>query len=376
MTAGLRKTAALLALAVMFTGCSAPAESESGAALPDVVGSMDIRYAEQFSVDYLADGSALAEVADGRRYLIIPDGGEVPEQLPEDVTVISQPENIYLASSSSMDLFSSLDCLGDILASSTPESGWKLPEIAQAMADEDILYAGKYSSPDIELLMSEGCDLAIENMMIYHSPKTAEQIESCGIPVFIERSSAESHPLGRLEWVRLYGLMLGKSDEAEKFFSEKCSLLDEVTSRDSTGCTAAFFYISSNGSAVVRKPGDYISKMIELAGGKYVFTAGDLNVDENALSSANIQFEAFYALAKDADCLIYNGTVDGGVDTLTQLTAKNPLLADFRAVQTGNVWCTNAAVFQQTSAAAEMTGELHRIFAGEEGGCAFFRRLS
>lgn len=231
MTAGLRKTAALLALAVMFTGCSAPAESESGAALPDVVGSMDIRYAEQFSVDYLADGSALAEVADGRRYLIIPDGGEVPEQLPEDVTVISQPENIYLASSSSMDLFSSLDCLGDILASSTPESGWKLPEIAQAMADEDILYAGKYSSPDIELLMSEGCDLAIENMMIYHSPKTAEQIESCGIPVFIERSSAESHPLGRLEWVRLYGLMLGKSDEAEKFFSEKCSLLDEVTSR-------------------------------------------------------------------------------------------------------------------------------------------------
>lgn len=322
MTAGLRKTAALLALAVMFTGCSAPAESESGAALPDVVGSMDIRYAEQFSVDYLADGSALAEVADGRRYLIIPDGGEVPEQLPEDVTVISQPENIYLASSSSMDLFSSLDCLGDILASSTPESGWKLPEIAQAMADEDILYAGKYSSPDIELLMSEGCDLAIENMMIYHSPKTAEQIESCGIPVFIERSSAESHPLGRLEWVRLYGLMLGKSDEAEKFFSEKCSLLDEVTSRESTGCTAAFFYISSNGSAVVRKPGDYISKMIELAGGKYVFTAGDLNVDENALSSANIQFEAFYALAKDADCLIYNGTVDGGVDTLAQLTAE------------------------------------------------------
>ena len=74
--------------------------------------------------------------------------------------------------------------------------------------------------------------------------------------------------------------------------------------------------------------------------------------------------------------LIYNGTVDGGVDTLAQLTAKNPLLADFRAVQTGNVWCTNATVFQQTSAVAEMTGELHRIFAGEEGGCAFFRRLS
>ena len=214
-------------------------------------------------------------------------------------------------------------------------------------------------------------------MMIYHSPKTAEQIESCGIPVFIERSSAESHPLGRLEWVRLYGLMLGKSDEAEKFFSEKCSLLDEVTSRESTGCTAAFFYISSNGSAVVRKPGDYISKMIELAGGKYVFTAGDLNVDENALSSANIQFEAFYALAKDADCLIYNGTVDGGVDTLTQLTAKNPLLADFRAVQTGNVWCITKNFYQESLALGDLILDVHAVLNDKDAGdLRFLRKLS
>ena len=371
----LRGCAVLLAV-TLFAGCTAPVQNDSADALPEVVGSMDVQYAEQFSVDYLADGSALAEVADGRRYLIVPEGGEVPEQLPQDITVISQPESIYLASSSAMDLFSSLDGLGNILATSTQENSWKLPEIAQAMADEDILYAGKYSAPDIELLMSEGCDLAIENMMIYHSPKTAEQIESCGIPVLIERSSAESHPLGRLEWVRLYGLMLGKSDEAEQFFSEKCELLNDVISRESTGCTAAFFYISSNGYAVVRKPGDYISKMIELAGGKYVLTAEDLKVDENALSSANIQFEAFYALAKDADCLIYNGTVDGGVDSLEQLSVKNPLLADFRAFQTGNVWCTNAAVFQQTSAAAEMTEELHRIFAGGDGEFEFFHKLT
>ena len=92
--------------------------------------------------------------------------------------------------------------------------------------------------------MSEGCDAAIENTMIYHSPKIIEQIEKCGIPVLIERSSYESHPLGRLEWIRLYGLILGRSDEAEQIFSEKCALLDDVVSRESTGSTAAFFYTS------------------------------------------------------------------------------------------------------------------------------------
>lgn len=373
---GFRRAVSFLAAVILFTGCVAPVRQSAEYTLPEVVGSMELKYAGQFSVDYLADGTALAEIADGRRYLIIPEGAAVPEQIPEDITVIKQPEHIYLASSSAMDLFDCLGGLDDILATSTPESGWKLPDIAQAMADEDILYAGKYSSPDIELLMSEGCDAAIENTMIYHSPKIIEQIEKCGIPVLIERSSYESHPLGRLEWIRLYGLILGISDEAERIFSEKCALLDDVVSRESTGSTAAFFYISSNGYAVVRKPGDYISRMIGLAGGEYILDADSLKVDENALSTANIQFEAFYAMAKDADYLIYNGTIDGGVDSLAQLSAKNPLLSDFRAFQTGNVWCTNANVFQQTSAAAEMTEELHRIFTGGSGSFEFFHKLT
>lgn len=372
----IRKTAIAAAAALLFTGCSGNSPAESPSGLPEVVGSMELKYADQFSVDYLADGSALAEIADGRRYLIVPADAEAPEDVPADITVITQPEDIYLASSSAMDLFSCIDGLDNILATSTPESSWELPEIAQAMADEDILYAGKYSSPDIELLMSGGCDAAIENTMIYHSPKIIEQIEKCGIPVLVERSSYESHPLGRMEWVRLYGLIIGRSDEAEQFFSEKSALLDDVISRESTGQTAAFFYISSNGYAVVRKPGDYISKMIGLAGGEYILSAESLNVDENALSTANIQFEAFYALAKDADYLIYNGTIDGGVETLAQLSAKNPLLADFRAFRSGNVWCTNANVFQQTSAAAEMTEELHRIFTGGSGDFEFFHKLS
>lgn len=361
---------------MLNVGCAAPVQQGTDHALPEVVGSMELKYADQFSVDYLADGSALAEIADGRRYLIIPHGVETPEVLPTDITVIHQPENIYLASSSAMDLFSCIDGLDDILATSTPESSWELPEISSAMADEEILYAGKYSAPDFELLMSEGCDAAIENTMIYHSPKIIDQIEKCGIPVLIERSSYESHPLGRLEWVRLYGLIIGQSDRAEQLFSEKSALLDDVISQESTGSTAAFFYISSNGYAVVRKPGDYISKMIGLAGGEYILDADSLKVDENALSTANIQFEAFYSMAKDADYLIYNGTIDGGVETLEQLSSKNPLLADFRAFQTGNVWCTNANVFQQTSAAAEMTEELHRIFTGGSGDFEFFHKLT
>ena len=105
------------------------------------------------------------------------------------------------------------------------------------------------------------------------------------------------------------------------------------------------------------------------------FTDEELG-DQGSRSTVNMDLEQFFAVAKEADFLIYNSTVDGELASLDELLKKSELLADFKAVQTGNVWCTNATVFQQTSAVAEMTGELHRIFAGEEGGCAFFRRLS
>lgn len=62
--------------------------------------------------------------------------------------------------------------------------------------------------------------------------------------------------------------------------------------------------------------------MIELAGGNYLFSAEDLNVEENALSTMNIQMETFYAAAKDADYLIYNSTIDGDIPNMEQFLQK------------------------------------------------------
>ena len=48
--------------------------------------------------------------------------------------------------------------------------------------------------------------------MIYHTPEVKERLEEFGIPVLVERSSYESHPLGRVEWIKLYGVLLGKEE--------------------------------------------------------------------------------------------------------------------------------------------------------------------
>ncbi|MDD7184210.1 MAG: ABC transporter substrate-binding protein [Ruminococcus sp.] len=341
------------------------------------IGNMELKYAEQFSVEYYENDISLVNIKDGRQYIIVPEDEEIPEGFPDSATVIKQPvENIYISASSSVDLFNGINSLDSIYAVSTAKKDWSLPYIQNAMDSGKILYAGKYSSPDYEMLLSGKCGLAVESTMIYHSPEIMELLESQGIPVIVERSSYEPHPLGRMEWIKLYGLILGKEKEAEEFFNEKSAVVENIESFGNTGKTAVFFYITSNGSVNVRKTGDYISKMIELAGGNYILNAESLNVEENALSTINMQFEAFYSLAKDTDYLIYNSTVDGQLDTLDQLIEKNSLLADFKAVQNGDVWCTDKNMFQQTTATAEVISDFNKIFSESTEDTEFIYHLS
>jgi iron complex transport system substrate-binding protein len=374
--------ALLLALSLLFSGCAgqsaAPAPAESGApaeantaeTAPEApagrvkTGSMELQYADQFSVDYYSDGTALITIATVEdKFLLLPEGVPVPEDLEAGVKLIRQPlDCIYQASSSAVDLYLQLGALDKLRMTSTNAANWELPEVLEALEDGTMLYAGKYSAPDFEMLLSNGCDFVMESTMIYHSPDIKEKLESLGFPVMVERSSYETHPLGRMEWIKLHGLLVGREQEAEDFFNGQLALLESMDLAD-TGKTVAFFHISSTGAAVVRKPGDYVSKMIEMAGGEYVFSHID-GQDENALSTMNMQMESFYAGAKDADILIYNSTIAGELDSVEQLLQQSGLLADFKAVQNGNVWCTGHNLFQKTSASAGIIADLNAIFTG------------
>jgi iron complex transport system substrate-binding protein len=78
----------------------------------------------------------------------------------------------------------------------------------------------------------------------------------------------------------------------------------------------------------------------------------------------NMQMEAFYDKAVDADILIYNSTIEGGLEKISDLTALSDQFKDFKAVREGRVWCTEASTFQKTTGAADMTVEMNEIFAG------------
>ena len=356
---------ALPASALLLAGCAAkqtaPANTE--ALVFDHAYPLD--YARQFTADCYEGGSTLLTLTgSGEQFLVLPEDAAEVDGLPAGVTALRQPvQNIYLVSTSVMDLFLHLDALDCITLSGTQAPGWHLDEARAAMEAGRIAYAGKYSAPDYERILTAECGLAVENTMIYHTPEVKEQLERFGIPVLVERSSYERSPLARMEWIKLYGILLGKEALAEEVFAQQAQRIAPLLEQPSTGKRCAFFSITSSGLATVRKSGDYVAQMIGMAGGEYVFA--DLADSGNSLSTMNIPLEDLYAGVKDADVLIYNGTIEGSISTKEELLARCALLAECKAVQSGNIWCTTPSFFQQSMALADFMLDLHAVFTGE-----------
>ncbi len=336
--------------------------------------SMDIRYAKGFSVDYYERGYVLFTLSDTGRFLAVPEGLGVPEDLSPDIVPLRQPvQQVYLAASGVMDMFVALDALDVLGFSGLRPEGWYIPEARKAMERGDILYAGSYGEPDYERILSGGCSLAIENTMVYHVPEVAEQLRQFSIPVLVDLSSREEEPLGRMEWVRLYGALLGKEEEAKAVFSSQEAKLKALEGKGKSGKTVAFFYITADGKVNVRKSSDYLAKMINLAGGDPMFP--DLGAEGGSSSTVALQMEEFYATARDADYLVYNGAVDGGITCVDELVAKHRLLGEFKAVQEGRVFCTEKNLYQSSMKLGTITEDIYKMLEQEGDGMVFIYRL-
>ena len=190
----MRRAAAFALPALLLAGCAAASQAPAQTDALTIENRYPLEYAKQFTVDVCAGGYDLITI-DGSRYLVVPEGAAAPANLDADITVLQQPiQNIYLVSSSAMDPIISIGGLGAVALSGTQAENWYLDAARTAMEQGEIAYAGKYSAPDYETILSADCGLAIENTMIYHTPEVKEQLEKFGVPYEMHIYSAHRTP--------------------------------------------------------------------------------------------------------------------------------------------------------------------------------------
>ena len=402
--------------------------------------------AEYFRLSVYEDASGakyqLLETAGGlHRYLIVPADAQVSNRKSDhftaraseansankekkgdalELTVLQQPlTTTYVAASAVMAPLCDLGAVSQIRFSGLREEGWYVDEARTAMEKGSMFFAGKYSEPDYETLLREGCDLALESTMIYRSPEVIEKLSALGIPVYIDYSSYEPHVLGRLEWIRVYGALFGHEEKAQQWYalerdriraiqkdaetssgeasqSGKSTEKSETkTSRNSkneassigsssgsvgTDTTAdlrptvVYFYVNSSGQIQVRQPHDYIPELLELAGARYL--APDMSsLSGSRKSNVTVSLEDFYSSCRDADYLIYSATLDRPLSSIRELLGKNALFADFKAVKEGHVYTTDKDFYQLSDRMADFAEDVHRMLQGQ-GDMHFLKKVS
>ena len=392
--------------------------------------------AEYFRLSVYEDASGakyqLLETAGGlHRYLIAPADAQVSNRKSDhftaraseansankekkgdalELTVLQQPlRTTYVAASAVMAPLCDLGAVSQIRFSGLREEGWYVDEARTAMKEGSMLFAGKYSEPDYETLLREGCDLALESTMIYRSPEVIEKLSALGIPVYIDYSSYEPHVLGRLEWIRVYGALFGHEEEAQQWYASERDRIRAIqkdaatssgeasqsgksteksetktsrnskneassigTSSGSAGTdttadlrpTVVYFYVNSSGQIQVRQPHDYIPELLELAGARYL--APDMSsLGGSRKSNVTVSVEDFYSTCRDADYLIYSATLDRPLSSIQELLGKNALFADFKAVEEGHVYTTDKDFYQLSDRMADFAEDVHRMLQGQ-----------
>lgn len=339
------------------------------------IGKMPLDYAESFNVYGYEEGYKLIDIPGSGQYLIVPEGADIPDGDEDAYKVLQAPiENVYMAATSAMSLVSSIDAMDHITMTGTDVSGWNIQPPIDALNEGRMIFAGKYSEPNYEMLVGNECYLAIESTMIAHSPEVQEMLEAIDIPVFIDRSSYEPSGLGRTEWVKVYGALFDAEDVAFEKFDAQKKVMEEMAGYENTGKTVAYVSINQDGSCVIRRPDDYIAAMIHDGGGVYVFEGYDELAGGGA--TVTISLEEFYSKAVDADYLVYNGTIMGSVDGKNALLEKSELFSDFKAFQENNLWQVDSSLYQSTDRVAQLIRDFHlMVTGGDESQMVFLSRI-
>ena len=229
------------------------------------------------------------------------------------------------------------------------------------MDEGKLTYSGSYKEPDYELMTANNIDLHLDTAMLDGYPEVLEKFAELGIPSLVEDSSLEEHPMGRIEWVKVLGTLFDLEDEADAYFADQVERFNAACVDESLGKSVALGYITSSGKCYARNGGDYIAQLIEMAGGDYV--CADMEPEETGNTS--MTFEEWYDKFVNADYLFYYN-LGQKFYSVQEMIDYNPLFADFKAVQNGNVWVTCDGFSQKSADIVCVITDMNTVLTSED----------
>ena len=266
-------------------------------------------------------------------YIMIPDSLPIPENLPEGTVVRTPLKNSIVYSSvhqSLIDELGALEAISGVMDVSYVRDRKMLQKIEAGEVED----CGSNTVPNLERIVKMNPDGIL--ISPYEDSGSYGKLGQLGIPLIECADYMEYTPLGRAEWIKFYGLLYGKSQEADLIFQNTEKEYNSLKNR------------AANLSAKPKVLTDLLYGQswsmpgAESSMGIFIIDAGGVNPFTDYKGKSNVQVSAEQVLHKmgDADIWLLRYWQDSE-KTKKELADDNPVYSHFKPFNEDKIWGCN-----------------------------------
>lgn len=261
-------------------------------------------------------------------YLLVPRDSAMPKQLPQGTVVRTPIENALVYSEVHASIMRELDGF-EAVKGVTDVNFYTDAEVLRLVREGKIADCGRSMAPTIEKVIEMKPDAILLSPF---QDASYGQIEKMDIPIIECADYLEYTPLGRAEWMRFYGALLGRRATADSLYRTVKERYNSIKTKVTTSKVKAPTVLTEmfiSGIWAVPGGNSYMARVIADAGGSYPWS------DDKSTGSLSLDFNQVLAKAQNADFWFIKWT---GINTLAQLQGQYSLNSSFSAFKKKNVW--------------------------------------
>jgi len=210
-----KKILTIILLGCLLIGCSSPRSKE----IPPT----SAQYAQGFSIeskgtlDVLILRNVVPNSETVFRYALAADGIELPKNNTYDGVIRTPIKRIVATSTTHLAFLEELDALETLVG--FPETDYiSSPKARKRISEGTLVDVGKSQQLNVERILELNPDLLL-SFGVESIDGSLKRFNEMGIPTIFIGEWNEQNPLGRAEWLKVFGALLGKKTEAEARFN-------------------------------------------------------------------------------------------------------------------------------------------------------------
>ncbi len=328
------------------SGSSSPASVAPAEAAAATVEETSIRFAENLTIENPAESPGVTEITINEpwpggspiRYAVLQPGAQLRRNRSDYAAVVgAEPQRVISLVTPSIAHMADLGLLGRLVGVENPDYIYNR-EVLSQLNSGDVVRVGGGPELDMERIVALQPDLVFVSAL---GPDEAalRRLSSASIPVIVLSDWREQSPLGRAEWLKLFGAVFNRSAAAAELFAERAERYEQLQSLTTLLPDKDRPRIMANGpwqgSWPVPAADSYIARLFADAGGRYLWD------DIPGAGSHFLDLESILARAADAE---YWFNLNHDWNSRADVVRADARLTRFGAYQTGRMYHHNARV--------------------------------